>query len=90
MEVTGGLPSLQMESIRTVKGLIRPGDWLLKLDLKDAYLTREQDRPAVPLFPLAGPGNYRYCPLDSTVLLKTYKTNSLYHTEPCSKVNSLP
>ena len=29
----------KMETIRTVKGLIKPGDWLLKLDLKDAYLT---------------------------------------------------
>lgn len=28
-----------MESIRTVKGLIQPGDWLVKLDLKDAYLS---------------------------------------------------
>ena len=28
-----------METTRTVKGLIKPGDWLLKLDLKDAYLT---------------------------------------------------
>ena len=28
-----------MESIRTVKGLIKQGDWLLKLDLKDAYLS---------------------------------------------------
>ena len=27
-----------MESIRTVKGLMMKGDWLLKLDLKDAYL----------------------------------------------------
>ena len=29
----------KMESIRTVKGLVRPGDGLLKLDPKDAYLT---------------------------------------------------
>ena len=29
----------QMESIRKVKGLVKRGDWLLKLDLKDAYLT---------------------------------------------------
>lgn len=29
----------KMESIRTVKDLIQQGDWLLKLDLKDAYLT---------------------------------------------------
>lgn len=29
----------KMESIRSVKGLIQEGDWLLKLDLKDAYLT---------------------------------------------------
>ena len=29
----------KMESIRTVKGLMRKGDWLVKLDLKDAYLT---------------------------------------------------
>lgn len=28
----------KMESIRTVKGLMMKGDWLLKLDLKDAYL----------------------------------------------------
>ena len=28
-----------METIRTVKGLIKPGDWLLKFDMKDAYLT---------------------------------------------------
>lgn len=29
----------KMESIRTVKGLMQKGDWLVKLDLKDAYLT---------------------------------------------------
>ena len=29
----------KMESIRTVKGLMQRGDWLVKLDLKDAYLT---------------------------------------------------
>ena len=28
-----------MGSIRTVKGLLMPGDWLVKLDLKDAYLS---------------------------------------------------
>ena len=28
-----------MESIKSVKGLIQKGDWLTKLDLKDAYLT---------------------------------------------------
>ena len=29
----------KMEGIRTVKGLMRKGDWLTKLDLKDAYLS---------------------------------------------------
>lgn len=29
----------KMESIRTIKGLMQQGDWLLKLDLKDAYLS---------------------------------------------------
>ena len=29
----------QMEGIRTVKGLMGKGDWLTKLDLKDAYLS---------------------------------------------------
>ena len=29
----------KMGSIRTVKGLLMPGDWLVKLDLKDAYLS---------------------------------------------------
>ena len=29
----------KMESIRTVKKLLMPRDWLVKLDLKDAYLT---------------------------------------------------
>jgi hypothetical protein len=29
----------KMESVRTVKGDIQKGDWLLKLDLKDAYLS---------------------------------------------------
>ena len=28
-----------MGSIRTVKGLLMPGDWLVKLDLKDVYLS---------------------------------------------------
>jgi hypothetical protein len=32
-------PHFKMESIRTAKDLIRQGDWLQKLDLKDAYLT---------------------------------------------------
>ena len=34
----------KMESIRMVKGLIEQGDWLLKLDLKDAYLTVSIDQ----------------------------------------------
>lgn len=34
----------KMESIRTVKGLMQRGDWLTKLDLKDAYLS-------VPIYP---------------------------------------
>lgn len=34
----------KMESIRSAKGLIQRGDWMAKLDLKDAYL-------AVPLLP---------------------------------------
>ena len=29
----------KMESVKTVKGLLQRGDWLVKLDLKDAYLT---------------------------------------------------
>ena len=29
----------KMESIRTVKGLLMPGDWLVKQDFKDAYLS---------------------------------------------------
>ena len=32
-------PHFKMESIRTVKNIIREGDWMAKLDLKDAYLT---------------------------------------------------
>jgi len=32
-------PHFKMESIKSVKGLIQKGDWLTKLDLKDAYLT---------------------------------------------------
>ena len=28
----------KMESIKTAKGLLRRGDWMIKLDLKDAYL----------------------------------------------------
>ena len=35
----------KMESIRTVKGLLQEGDYMMKLDLKDAYLS-------VPLCPL--------------------------------------
>ena len=31
-------PHFKMESIKTVKGLIQEGDWMVKLDLKDAYL----------------------------------------------------
>ena len=29
----------KMESIRTAKGLMQSGDWLVKLDLKDAYFS---------------------------------------------------
>ena len=29
----------KMEGIQTVKELVRPGDWMVSLDLKDAYLT---------------------------------------------------
>ena len=32
-------PHFKMESIRTIKGLVKQGDWLLKLDLNDVYLT---------------------------------------------------
>ena len=32
-------PHFKLESIKLVKGLIQEGDWLTKLDLKDAYLT---------------------------------------------------
>lgn len=32
-------PHFKMESARSVKNLNMPGDWLVKLDLKDAYLT---------------------------------------------------
>ena len=32
-------PHFKMESVRSVKNLVQPGDWLIKLDLKDAYLT---------------------------------------------------
>ena len=32
-------PHFKMESIRTIRGLVSQGDWLLKLDLKDAYLS---------------------------------------------------
>ena len=35
----------KMESIRTVKGLLIQGDWLVKLDLKDAYLSIPIHRP---------------------------------------------
>ena len=28
-----------MESARSVKNVVQPGDWLIKLDLKDEYLT---------------------------------------------------
>ena len=28
-----------MESVRTAKNIIQAGDWMVKLDLKDAYLT---------------------------------------------------
>ncbi len=34
----------KMEGLETVKSLVRKGDWLVKLDLKDAYLT-------IPIFP---------------------------------------
>ena len=27
----------KMESVRSIRGLVQRGDWLLKLDLKDAY-----------------------------------------------------
>ena len=37
-------PHFKMESVRSVKNLVQPGDWLIKLDLKDAYL-------AVPIAP---------------------------------------
>ena len=37
-------PYFKMESVRSVKNLVQPGDWLIKLDLKDAYL-------AVPIAP---------------------------------------
>ena len=31
-------PHFKMESVRTAKGIIQRGDWMAKLDLKDAYL----------------------------------------------------
>ena len=29
----------KMESVRAVKGIMQEGDWMIKLDLKDAYLS---------------------------------------------------
>ena len=39
----------KMESIRTVKGVMQKGDWLCKLDLKDAYLTIPSHQSQQPL-----------------------------------------
>ena len=36
----------KVEGIQTVKELVRPGDWMISLDLKDAYLTI----PITPMF----------------------------------------
>lgn len=32
-------PHFKMEGIHTIKNLLQPGDWLAKVDLKDAYFT---------------------------------------------------
>ena len=52
----------KMETIRTVKGLIKPRDWLLKLDLKDAYLTVPTTKTTGSTFASTGRarhGNFR-------------------------------
>ena len=38
-------PHFKMEGIRVVKGLLRKNDWMVKLDLKDAYLSVPMSSP---------------------------------------------
>ena len=33
------IPHFKMEGLTTLRDLLRQGDWLVKVDLKDAYLT---------------------------------------------------
>ena len=35
----GTVPHFKMEGIHTLKNLLQPGDWLVKVDLKDAYFS---------------------------------------------------
>ena len=32
-------PHFKMEGMATLRDLLRPGDWMVKIDLKDAYFT---------------------------------------------------
>lgn len=38
-----GIPHFKMESIKSLKDVVLPGDYMVKLDLQDAYLTVPMD-----------------------------------------------
>lgn len=44
-------PHFKMESARSVKNLVQPGNWLIKLDLKYAYLYNSTDLQTSPVLP---------------------------------------
>ena len=84
-------------SIRTVKGLMQRGDWLVKLDLKDAYLTVpiHSSHQKISQVLVAGSDMGIQSPpiwseQCSIHILKTHQASGVHTEEAGNQINPLP